>query len=689
VTDLPRKSALASTAPFVQSSAVMKSLPGLDTLSVPALEDLVRYHNRRYWDLDAPEIPDADYDRLVRRLRELAPASPALTTMGPSRPSATGTEVRHERPMLSLDKCYTDEELARFLATLRDACLVAMPKFDGCACTLHYDAKGRLVRAATRGDGTAGEDITANARQIRDIPQRLDIRCALEVRGEIYMRRSVFSRYVAEGMSSPRNLAAGAIKHKDPAKTAEHDLSFAAYDVLGEGARLDTMADTLEWLVVHGFPRIEHEVIYADDAADAYQLFASRRTSFDYEIDGVVFRANNRAEEARLGATGHHPRYAIAYKFQGDSGTSVLRAVEWSVARTGAITPVAVVDPVDLSGASVERASLHHAGYIAKLGLTIGAEVLMMRRGGVIPNVESVVKPGSGKVEIPGCCPSCGAAVRLDGDFLLCTAPATCKAAKIGMLAHWATTVDMLGFGDVILEQAYDAGILREPVDFYRLRSADLAGLDRLGEKTAKKLAAQVNAKRVLDLGTFLRALGVTDLGKHVSAILARRYRTLDDVLGASEAQLASEKSIGETIARNVVTGLREKAGLIAELRKQVVIREEPQCEVSPEAGTGSGASAAPADAIGGPFAGLSFVFTGKMATMQRSAAEKLVHELGGTTLDSVTKLLKVLVVGDDKKDGKSTKEKAADKLLAAGAGPEIISESEFLRRVEAARSGR
>ncbi len=651
----------------------MKTLPDLDKLGVDELAELVKYHNHRYWDLDAPEISDYDYDRLVNALKARSPDHPILSHLGPAEVAATGGAVKHKHAMLSLDKCYSDDELEKWSATFTgDA--VMMPKYDGIACALHYNKKGELVLAATRGDGVKGDDITANAREIADIPKKIKVDRGVEVRGEIFMKLSVFAKYKAEGMANPRNLAAGAIKQKDPKKSAAYGLSFAAYDLLGTDDA--SHSQELKHLVEMGFSPIDYELVPRKHLADAYKSMAQKRASFDYEIDGVVFKADLISEQDRLGCTAHHPRYAIAYKFQGDSGSSVLRAVEWSVARMGAITPVAIVDPVSLSGVTVTRASLHHPGFIKKLGLTLGAEVVMMRRGGVIPNVEFVSKPGTEPVEIPTACPSCGSKTRWEKDFLFCTSR-TCKAVLIGTLAHYATAIDMLGFGDSILEQCYDKGYLRSPADFYTLTVDQLAGLDRSGEKLAKKLVAEVDKKRALDLPTFLRALGLAELGKNVSKILSEKYRTLDAVLKVTEEEFSQVHGIGDTIAHTVVEGLKEAAPLIAALRKHVTVNDYKPAAAAQAQGGAKGAA----------FTGMTFVFTGKMGSLERKPAEDLVASLGGTALDAVNKALTYLVVGDLKKPGeKSTKEKTADKLVAAGAPIKIIPETEFLAMVDQAR---
>jgi DNA ligase (NAD+) len=651
----------------------MKNLPDLDTLDVAALAALVKHHNHQYWDLAAPEISDYDFDKIVNALKAREPQHPVLDHLGPT--AAPGSSVKHEHAMLSLDKCYSDGDLGSWATSFLGPA-VMMPKFDGIACALRYNHRGELVRAATRGDGVTGDDITANVREIADIPKKIPTDVAVEVRGEIYMKLSVFAKFKAEGMANPRNLAAGAIKQKDSKKSAAYNLSFAAYDLIG--TEHPTHAGELRALVDFGFSPIDWELVPKDHLAAAYQRMATLRPKLDYEIDGVVFKADSIEEQQRLGATAHHPRYAIAYKFQGDSGVSTLRAVEWSVARTGAITPVAIVDPVSLSGVSVSRASLHHPGFITRLGLTLGAEVVMMRRGGVIPNVESVATPGTEPVPIPTACPACGAPVRWEKDFLLCTATRTCKAVAIGLLAHYATAVDMLGFGDSILEQAYTKGFLRSPPDFYTLTAAQIASLDRAGKRLAERLVKEVDKGRTLPLATFLRALGLPELGKNVSKILAERYQSLDGVLAVTAEEFAQVHGIGETIASTVVQGLKDAAPLIAALRQHVTLTAPVAPAPAAAAGSAGGAK-------GTALAGKSFVFTGKMATLERKPAEELVASLGGAALDGVNKSLTYLVVGDLKKPGeKSSKEKAAEKLITQGAPLQIISESDFLAMIEA-----
>jgi DNA ligase (NAD+) len=638
------------------------------------LESLVRHHNALYWADNAPEIADADFDRLVRRLREVRPDSPVLSELGEP-PPPLGSEVVHERPMLSLEKCYGDDDLAAFLETF-DGGVVISPKFDGVACSLRYDERGRLFSAATRGTGTMGEDITRNIRNLATVPRTIPAAEAgkpFEVRGEVYMPLSIFEEF-KERFSNPRNLTAGAIKQKDEDKARDYRLSFAAYDVLGLPHA--TEQEKIDFLNRASFAVVERFVVPKDEVLETYRAIAERRASLDFEIDGVVIKADRVSEQVRLGNTSHHPRYAIAYKFQGDTGTSVVRNLEWSVARTGAVTPVALIDPVMLSGAMVSRASLHHPGYLAKLSLTKEAQVEVTRRGGVIPNVERVTKPGPGEIpfEMPAGCPSCEAPLRPAGDFLYCDNVQGCEAIAVGKVAHFLSAIDVDGFGDRLLHELFVRGLVRTPPQLFQVTAADLVAIERVGKKLAEKVLGSLNQRRTVPLAAFLRSLGINELGKHASRILVDEFHTLERIRQVTIEELSAIHSIGDTIARAVVEGLAAEAPLI-----DALLLEMKPVEGSPET---SSKLTAPTEAA--PLGGRSFVFTGKMATLDRRSAQGRVVALGGTAPDSVNKHTTDLVVGDDKSDGKkSTKEKAAEKLVAAGAPLRIMSETDFLALVE------
>ena len=396
----------------------------LATMSVDQLADVVAQANREYWDEADATLPDPLYDRVVEQLRRLAPDHPILTAMGPSSAEdehaldedeaaklapadRIGAPVLHSRPMLSLDKAYTAEDV-RSWADKFEGQLLVMAKLDGIACSLRFDAQGNLWQAATRGSGTQGEDITCNVLEIPGLPDAIPADLApLEIRGEVYMTRSAFSKYAGE-FSNPRNTAAGAVRQKERKNSRNRDLSFGAYDIDGpqlpsERAKMATLADL-------GVPVVEHAFVERDDIGKIYEEWSARRPELDYEIDGIVFRADLVAEQQRLGATAHHPRYAIAFKFQGDTGVTKLLGVEWGVSRTGTITPMALLHPIELSGAMIGRAGLHNLTRFRALALSEGAELEVTRRGGVIPYIERVVTPGDPDkpYEIPTKCPACG-----------------------------------------------------------------------------------------------------------------------------------------------------------------------------------------------------------------------------------------------------------------------------------------
>jgi len=644
-----------------------------DAMSVDELAGAIRYHNWRYFSEDAPEISDYAFDGLARRLRDLAPEHAVLAELvGAGR----GEKVHHETPMLSLDKCYTPEELSGWIFDPRsdrevrrfEGQVVESPKVDGVAASFRYDAAGRLVAAVTRGDGMVGESFLPNARYITAIPRAISDGPA-EVRGELYMPLSVFRDFQGE-FSNPRNTTAGAIKQKDPRATARYGLSFYAYDVLHRD--FDTEVEKAAWIAAQGIDAVESRLIEVTEIQAGYDAWIVRRQGADYETDGVVYKVNRVAEQRRLGATAHHPRYAMAYKFQGDSGTTTVEEIEWSVSRTGKITPVAIIAPIELSGAMVGRCSLHNLAIVAELGIQVGARVVAMRRGGVIPHIETVVEPGPAPLEIPTACPGCGGPTREEGDFLSCAAPLQCPAAIRGTMEHYVKAVELDGFGPKVMGQLLGSGLVKDPADLYALSAIDLVNLERMGDILARKLVANVAARREMPLAVFLRALGIDEIGKTVASILAEHFHTLATLRVTPADALIAIDGIGPAIAASVVRGLAEREALIDRLLSAVTVTDwTPAAEVSGE----------------GPLVGKSVVFTGTLATLDRKSAQGHVRELGGTTPSGVTRDLDYLVIGDKGSpllgDGaRSSKHKKADKLVADGAALEIITETRFLQLV-------
>ncbi len=647
------------------------------SMSVHDLEEAVSLHNRLYWVDNAPELSDPEFDRLVETLRQKAPDSPVLQAIGPvgagldlSEHLQGDQQVPHDPPMLSLDKCYDEETLLKWFDKF-DGEVVASPKIDGVAVCLRYDADGRLFLGATRGTGRVGELITGNVMHLGGVPRTIDTH-EIEVRGEAYMPLSVFHERFEEQYSSPRNLTAGALKLKNPTETADYGVRFFAYDVLG--VEFDTEADKLTWLAELGFETVDWRRVEPHQMQHIFDEIDASRHLRDYEMDGVVYRANRSDEQRRMGATAHHPRYSIAYKFQGDAGESVLREVHWNVSRTGAINPVGIVDPVTLSGAVVTRASLHNLAIMEAVGgdegLTLNSRVLMMRRGGVIPHLERVLEAGDRPVDVPERCPGCGAPTYRDNDVLYADHGEDCRSARLRQLEHFAAQMDIKGVGPKLLEQLYDAELVSEAPDFFSLSLEELTSLERVGDKLAEKLLARIDERRNVRVDVFLRALGIDELGRHVAELLADHFESVDDILAVEAQQLVDIPTVGEIIAEKVTAGFREKAGLIEALRAQLEL-------VFPEP------SAEPAD-IDSPIAGRAFLFTGALESMTRKVAQQRVAELGGQTPSSVSKSLDYLVMGDAdierfEAGWRSSKLKKAEKYNADGAAIAIIGETAFL----------
>ncbi len=649
----------------------------LTDMGVDELAAAVRFHNYLYFVENAPEIEDPAFDRLTERLKALSPGHPALAELTEGIADTAGL-FSHKTPMLSLDKAYDEAGVLKWAVSFEGG-IVEAPKIDGIAASLHYDETGALMAAVTRGDGRQGELFTANARFIPSIPQRIPWGPA-EVRGEVYMPLSVFrSRFQSEGFSNPRNTAAGAIKQKEPSKTADYGLGFFVYSVRDTPAdhSFASLSEGLEWAAGQGFTVVPWRAATREDIHAGWLSWMERRAGLDFELDGVVYSADRISEQVRLGETAHHPRWAIAYKFQGESGETVIREIEWSVSRSGAITPVAHIAPIVLSGASVSRCSLHNLAILRTLGANVGARVVAMRRGGVIPHIERVVEPGPDPVEVPERCPVSGHPTVIDGDVLMCSAPEACGAARLGTLSHFLRTLGIEGFGPKIISRLMEGGHVREPADFFRLTADTLAGLDRLGRKSAQNLVAEVKARRRVPLAAFLEALGVDDLGAVAARKVAETFTRLSAVRAASVADLAAIHGLGEITARAIRTGLDARAALIDDLLTVLVVDDHVEAPAAPVV------VADPDD----PVAGKSFVFTGRLASFDRKTAQSHVTARGGTTPDDVHKHLDFLVVGDDGSPllgggAKSSKQKKAEKLQEAGAPVRIITEGEFRRMV-------
>ncbi len=639
-------------------------LTAAQEMSADELEGVVEYHHRLYWEHHAPEIDDPAFDQLVERLKEIRPTSPILQNLGP-RIAAQSSTIVHVTPMLSLDKCYGEEAFMKWAQKMPPGFMLT-PKIDGLALSLRYDAAGFLQSAATRGNGLKGEDVTANALMIDDIPRQLKTNMGCEIRGEVYMTLSRFNQVYADDFSNPRNLAAGALKQKDARETKVYGLSFFAYDFIGN--LLASESEKHERLIKLGFKR--PPTFFAESAEQIFDHVleqSAKRHEWDYETDGLVIRIQDTKTQQELGETAHHPRYAIAYKFQGESATTVLNDVEWSVARTGAVTPVACIEPVNLSGAMLSRASLHHAGMVTSMDLSIGAKVQVARRGGVIPHIEHVVEPGAYQVVLPEACPSCQTTLRLSGDFLYCDNGTQCLAQRAGVMEHFLKVMEIDGFGPKHITQLIEHDILNELSDIYRLSLAQLTGLERMGAKLATKLLDAIESKRAVPTRTFLAALGVREVGVTMAKTLTTFEPNFMDLRQLAAEDLLQIHGVGESIADAFVSGMLKRRSEIDELLRFIELVDTPTEDVT------------------GQFTGLSFLFTGKLSQLSRKEAQKMVQDAGGETPGSVTKTLTYLVVGDEGSpllgDGqKSSKHKKAEALNEKEANIKIITETEFMR---------
>ncbi|AFL76286.1 DNA ligase, NAD-dependent [Thiocystis violascens DSM 198] len=542
-----------------------------------SLRARIRYHNHRYYVLDDPEIPDAEYDRLIRELQALEAEYPALVTPdsptqrvgGQPRPEFLA--VRHRIPMISLDNAMSDAELLEFHQRLAksfqdDAPILylAEPKLDGLAVNLRYE-QGILIQAATRGDGTTGEDVTQNARTIQTIPLRLlgeDWPAILEVRGEIYMTRAGFARLNAEmrrkgrtPFANPRNAAAGSLRQLDARITAGRPLAFCCY---GWGELSASAGESqfvmLQRLAAWGVPiSKELQQVRGLDGCRAYfDALGERRDALDYDIDGVVFKVDRLADQVRLGATAHHPRWAVARKFPAQEELTQVEAVEFQVGRTGAVTPVARLRPVQVGGVTVANATLHNMDEVIRKDVRIGDTVIVRRAGEVIPEVVRVVPerrpPDVRAVELPSQCPVCGSdVIRPEGEAVArCTGGLYCPAQRKEAIRHFASrrAMDIEGLGEKLIEQLVDLDWVREPADLYRLTPEQLARLERMGEKSAANLLAALERSKETSFARFIFALGIREVGETTAQALAARFDGMASLMQARESDFVRERGI-------------------------------------------------------------------------------------------------------------------------------------------------
>lgn len=661
-----------------------------DLAEADKLRREIRHNEYLYYVLDAPEITDAEYDRMMVRLRELEarypdsiPADSPTQRVG-GRASSQFTEVRHLEPLLSLGNVFSAEELRAFDERVRSGLpagskveYVMEPKIDGLACSLIYE-NGKLVRAATRGDGVVGENVTANVRTIRSIPLTLKVPDGetvpelLDVRGEVYMPRQAFMRLNEQRaergeseFANPRNAAAGSLRQLDPQVTASRSLSFFAYYLVGEGAQ-PKHSESLALLAHYGFKVSEnYKVVENIDGAIKYiGDFNELRQGLSYDTDGAVIKVNDVYQQRILGATGKDPRWATAYKYPPEQAETTLEDIDWRVGRTGVLTPTAVLTPVKLSGSVISRATLHNEDFIRAKDIRIGDRVVINKAGEIIPEVLRVVvekRTGDEKeVEIPSVCPECGWRVERQGEeaAIRCTNP-HCPALGREGLIHFVSrdAMNIDGCGPSVINALLDAGLVRDAADLYSLRKDDLLKLERMGEKSADNLLAALAESKKNELDKLLFALGIRHVGAKVARILATEFGSMEKLQQAQPEELAQIRDIGDKIAESVVTWLNVPANI--DLVERLAAAGLTMTFTPP------------ASQEDNSFFGKTLVFTGTMPTLGRAEAKTMAQDVGAKVSGSVSKKTDYVIAGAE----------AGSKLeKAQQLGVTVIDEAEFLR---------
>lgn len=661
-----------------------------DLAEAEKLRREIRHNEYLYYVLDAPEITDAEYDRMMVRLRELEarypdsiPADSPTQRVG-GRASSQFTEVRHLEPLLSLGNVFSAEELRAFDERVRSGLpagskveYVMEPKIDGLACSLIYE-NGKLVRAATRGDGVVGENVTANVRTIRSIPLTLKVPEGeavpelLDVRGEVYMPRQAFMRLNEQRaergeseFANPRNAAAGSLRQLDPQVTASRSLSFFAYYLVGEGAQ-PKHSESLALLARYGFKVSENYKVVEniDEAIKYIGDFNELRQGLSYDTDGAVIKVNDVYQQRILGATGKDPRWATAYKYPPEQAETTLEDIDWRVGRTGVLTPTAVLTPVKLSGSVISRATLHNEDFIRAKDIRIGDRVVINKAGEIIPEVLRVVaekRTGDEKeVEIPSVCPECGWRVERQGEeaAIRCTNP-HCPALGREGLIHFVSrdAMNIDGCGPSVINALLDAGLVRDAADLYSLRKDDLLKLERMGEKSADNLLTALAESKKNELDKLLFALGIRHVGAKVARILATEFGSMAKLQQAQPEELAQIRDIGDKIAESAVTWLNVPANI--DLVERLAAAGLTMTFTPP------------ASQEDNHFFGKTLVFTGTMPTLGRAEAKTMAQDVGAKVSGSVSKKTDYVIAGAE----------AGSKLeKAQQLGVTVIDEAEFLR---------
>lgn len=650
---------------------------------IQELRDLVRYHSRLYYEFDNPELDDYEYDLLYHELLDLEEKYPDLKTPDSPTQKVGGAAslkfepVKHIVQMGSLQDVFSYEELFEFDERVRSVIekpeYVVEPKIDGLSVSLEY-RNGVFVRGSTRGDGFVGEDVTHNLMTINSIPKRIN--CPevsyLELRGEVYISKDTFRKLVdaqeivgERPFKNPRNAAAGSLRQKDPKISAKRGLDIFIFNIQQcEGKTFTTHSETLDFVKELGFPVSVSYNRYKNisDAVDNIKFIGENRENYNFDIDGAVIKVNSLADREILGATAKYPKWAVAFKYPPEEKITTLLNIEVQVGRTGAITPTAVFEPIQLAGTVVSRAVLHNQDFIDAKDINIGDKIIVRKAGEIIPEVVALAEkgPNPGTFRLPEYCPACGTkAVREDDEAVLRCPNPDCPAQLLRNLIHFASrdAMDIDGMGPAVLTMLVDRGIIKSQADIYSLKPEDISSAERMGEKSAANLMASIEKSKKAGLSRLLYALGIRNIGQKAADALAQNFGTMDAVMTASSEDISAIDGFGDVMAKSLIEyfSLPQSKKLIEKLKEHGVLMEAEKKVVSDK------------------LHGFTFVLTGTLPTMSRDEASAIIIASGGKVASSVSKKTDYVLAG----------EKAGSKLnKAESLGIKIIDENEFMEMV-------
>lgn len=650
---------------------------------ITKLRDTLRYHARKYYVEDAPEISDAEYDKLFYQLVALEEAHPEYYDANSPTVRVGGKaedkfkKVNHTVPLKSLVDVFSYEELNRWLSKLEEEfgelSYSVECKIDGLSVALHYE-NGALVYGATRGDGSVGEDVTMNVRTIRSLPLVIDYQGMVEVRGEIYMPREAFDALNAERekqeeslFANPRNAAAGSLRQLDSKVVAERRLDAFIFNLQVSDKAFDTHGETFEFMKVQGFPVVPYQKVLKgyDAIVQAIEEIGAMRATLPFDIDGVVIKVDSLAMRRRIGEATSTPKWAVAYKFPPEQKETLLRDIVIQVGRTGVLTPIAELEPVKIAGSVVSRATLHNIDFIRERDIRIGDTVVVQKAGDIIPEIVSSKKEmrsaALSEFVMPSVCPSCGERVFRDEESAVRCNNAACPAQLMQNLVHFASkdAMDIVGLGPRVLKLLKDNGLIKTVADIYRIETSELVSLERMGQKSAENLVRAIADSKQRGLARLLYALGIRQIGEAAAEALATRYHDIEDLFTATVEDLVKIDDFGKITAENVVRyfAMPSTRVLVDEL-KSLGVKTTAEATIQ----------------VDDRFDGMTFVLTGTLPTMSRSEAEAIIKKFGGKTSSSVSKKTSIVLCGAD----------AGSKLTKArDLGIRVIDEEEFLAMIK------